>query len=461
MNISEIDEFLDHREKRVIHQERLLKNSNGNTLATVRVNYPGLEKSNFITDNIVRIVYNDILSFQEKNIIYKEIYKNKEGLIGHFIFRTDYITIKKFLIYMEENHILGRCVDLDVYYIDKNQVDKNNSIVGSSRSELGLSPRRCFLCNEDARVCSRAVTHSIYEIKKYFNDKYEEYLLYIKNRELISYNISQIALESIISEVSTMPSFGLVSPSTMGSHKDMDYYTFIKSSFAIIPYIKDMVSVGYCYETPKNIFKAIRTIGIQCENKMFEATDGVNTHKGMIFLIGVISAAVGKAIYEKAQFQEIKNIVKDMCEDILEDFKDVYKKENLTHGERLYLKHNFTGIRGEVKGGLEKIFNDILPEYMKSELKGNNLYANTLLNLMSQIEDSTIVYRHNIDKLHEVQQESQRILDLGGFSSIEGSRAAIDFEIKCINDNISPGGSADLLAVTIFLGGISRNFDKV
>ncbi|MEG1254477.1 triphosphoribosyl-dephospho-CoA synthase CitG [Clostridium sp.] len=460
MHINEIDEFLEHREKRVAHQEKLLRNSDGITLATVRVNYPGIEKSNFITDNIAKIIYNDISIFKEKNITYKEIYKNKEGLIGHFIFNIDNITIKKFLVNMEENHILGRCVDLDVYYIKEDEQVHKGEICGTSRSDLGFSSRRCFLCDEEARICSRSGNHSINDIKKYFENKYEEYLIYKSKRDEVSYNISQLALKGIISEVSTMPSFGLVSPSTMGSHNDMDYYTFIDSSFAIIPFIKDMAAIGYSYETPKNIFRAIRSIGIQCEKKMFEDTKGVNTHKGMIFLIGVLSAGIGKAIHENLPFQDIENIIKDMCENILDDLKGIDKKEDLTHGERLYLNHGFTGIRGEVKDGLQKIFNDVLPEHIASDLKGHKLYANTLLKLMSKVEDSTIVHRQSREKLYEIQSHAKRILDLGGFTTEKGIVAAMEFESRCIEENISPGGSADLLAAIIFLVGASSLFKK-
>ena len=90
-DIEEINEFLNHRETRVFHQEKLLKDTEeGVTLATVRVNYPGLEKSNYITDNIVNIICEDIYIFNRKNIVYREIYKNKEGIIGHFIFNINH-----------------------------------------------------------------------------------------------------------------------------------------------------------------------------------------------------------------------------------------------------------------------------------------------------------------------------------------------------------------------------------
>ncbi len=458
--VEEIELFLRDRDRRVEHQEEILRSSKGLSLATVRINYPGIEKSNYVTDSIAKMICNEISIFHKKHIIFCEEYRSKEGYIGHFIFDIDHITVKKFLVDLEENHILGRCVDLDVYYLKKNERFNFEEICGISRSDLGKGPRRCFICDEEARICSRAQSHSLEDIKNYFEVKFSEYMDYIKGRDNLAYNISQFALKGIISEVSTMPSFGLVSPSTMGSHKDMDYYTFVDSSFAIAPYIKDMASLGYSYHHPKEIFEVIRFIGMDCEKAMFEATNGVNTHKGMIFLVGILTAAIAKAMYENASFGRIEEILKDMCENILDDFKDIDKKVKLTHGEKLYVNYGFTGIRGEVKSGLPVLFKEIIPNYLSSNLKGHDLYAHTLLRLMSKVEDSTIVHRQSIEKLHEIQKKAEEIIALGGLESSKGTEAALNFEKTCIKDNVSPGGSADLLAVIIFLGEIKKNFFK-
>lgn len=459
-NIEEIELFLQDRDKRVEYQEEILRKTKGLTLATVRINYPGISKSNYVTDSIAKIICNEISTFHRKHIIFREEYKSREGYIGHFIFNIDHVTIKKSLVDLEEKHILGRCVDLDVYYLKKNEIFNIEEMCGISRSEFSKEPRKCFICDEEARICSRGQSHTIDEIKKYFEVKFNEYINYSIGRDKLAYEISQYALKGVISEVSTMPSFGLVSPNTMGSHKDMDYYTFIDSTFALAPYIKEMAAVGYSYHEPKEIFEAIRFIGMDCEKSMFEATNGVNTHKGMIFLIGILTAAVAKVVYEKGDFQRIQYILSEMCEDILDDFKDIHKKDKLTNGEKLYLEFGFTGIRGEVKSGLPIIFKEILPQYLSSSLKGHDLYAHTLLKLMSKVDDSTIVHRQSIDKLNEIKSKSIEILDLGGLETLEGTKAALEFEKKCIKDNVSPGGSADLLASIIFLGQVKNKLFK-
>lgn len=457
----EIELFLIDREKRVYHQEEILKSKGGLSLVTVRINYPGLEKSNYVTDSIVKIICNEISLFYKNYIVFREEYKSREGCIGHFIFNIEPLILKKYLIELEENHILGRCVDLDVYYLNKSGMENSNELKGVSRRDIGKSFRKCFICEEDAIICSRLQKHELEEIKEFFEMTYNRYILLYKKREKISNIVANMALKAIISEVSTIPSFGLVSPTTTGSHNDMDYYTFLDSSFAITPFLKEMFYVGYSFRNSEEIFKTIRLIGRECEKTMFEVTKGVNTHKGMIFLMGVTIASIGKVIYEKKSFNDIEAILKDMCKDILDDFNEIDKKDVLTNGEKLYIKYGFKGVRGEVASGLSVIFEKVLPEYLNSDLKGHKLYAHTLLRLMSILEDSTIVHRHDINKLRYIQFKAKEILSIGGFKTQLGIDMAIKFELECIEDNISPGGSADLLAITIFLGEIKNYFNSL
>lgn len=440
-----ITEFLFDREKRVDYQEKLLKENNNKTLVTIRINYPGIEKSNYITDDIVNTIYNDILTYYNKYIVFKHKYKNKEGIIGHFLFDLDFVNVKKEMINIEEEHILGRCLDIDVYTM------KNEKVIGISRKDLYKKPRKCFICDMDAKICSRAQNHSIENIKSYFEGIYKKYKELEKKKEKIAYEVSQLSLKAMISEVSTFPSFGLVSPVSSGSHEDMDYYTFLHSAMAITPFLKEMFKVGYSYYSPECIFDAIRDIGKECEEKMFEATNNINTHKGMIFLMGISMAAIGKALYENKEFSEIQEIIKSMVKNILNDFKDLHKKDKLTHGEKLYLDYGFTGIRGQVQDGLSVLFEHIIDKYEDSSLKENDLYMQILIELMARVEDSTVVYRHDINTLRKVQSDAKEILNMGGVFTLEGKQRCHELEDLYIKEHISPGGCADLLAISILL----------
>lgn len=440
-----ITEFLLDRDRRVLYQEHLLKENKDKTLVTIRINYPGIEKSNYITDNIVNTIYNEILTYYGKFIVFEDKYKNKEGIVAHFLFDLDFVNVKKEMINVEEEHILGRCLDIDVYTL------KNDKVIGISRSDLFKKPRRCFICDLDAKICSRAQTHTIDEIKNYFEVVYKNFKDSQKKTESLAYEVSQMALKAMISEVSTFPSFGLVSPISSGAHKDMDYYTFLNSAVAITPFLKKMFEVGYSYYSPEYIFDAIRDIGKECEEKMFEATNNINTHKGMIFLMGISMAAIGKALYENKEFYQIQDIIKSMVKNILDDFKELHKKEKLTHGERLYLEYGFTGIRGQVQDGLSVLFDNIIDNYINSDLKENDLYTQILIELMARVEDSTVVYRHDISTLRKVQSDAKDLLNMGGIFTEEGRQKCHHLEDLYIKENISPGGCADLLAISILL----------
>ena len=440
-----ITEFLLDRDRRVLYQEHLLKENKDKTLVTIRINYPGIEKSNYITDNIVNTIYNEILTYYGKFIVFEDKYKNKEGIVAHFLFDLDFVNVKKEMINVEEEHILGICLDIDVYTL------KNDKVIGISRSDLFKKPRRCFICDLDAKICSRAQTHTIDEIKNYFELVYKNFKDSQKKTDSLAYEVSQMALKAMISEVSTFPSFGLVSPISSGAHKDMDYYTFLNSAVAITPFLKKMFEVGYSYYSPEYIFDAIRDIGKECEDKMFEATNNINTHKGMIFLMGISMAAIGKALYENKEFYQIQDIIKSMVKNILDDFKELHKKEKLTHGERLYLEYGFTGIRGQVQDGLSVLFDNIIDNYINSDLKENDLYTQILIELMARVEDSTVVYRHDISTLRKVQSDAKDLLNMGGIFTEEGRQKCHHLEDLYIKENISPGGCADLLAISILL----------
>ncbi|MEG0730377.1 MAG: triphosphoribosyl-dephospho-CoA synthase CitG, partial [Cetobacterium sp.] len=380
------------------------------------------------------------------------IIQSLEGKTYLFNIDIDSSELKKIAMEIEESHPLGRCVDIDIF---------NEESKLLSRTDFGFSKRKCFICDELAFVCGRSFTHSHEEIKLNIRNRYENYIKIKNKQEQYCDLLADFALKGIILEVSSSPSFGLVSPLTQGSHSDMNFFTFLNSSFAIKPFLKEMSLVGYSSLSIDTIFKKIRIIGISAEENMFSATKGINTHKGMIFLMGISLASVSKAIYENLPFNAIADIISEMCKDILKDFEALENKENLTHGEKLYLNYGITGIRGEVKEGLKNIFTgslNILENSLKKDSDINKAMIQTLLFLMSVLDDSTILHRHDFKTLEKVKNDAKNILDIGGVYSENGLKAVNDLEKEYIKKRISPGGSADSLAVTLFLKECRDNF---
>ncbi|MFL0246329.1 triphosphoribosyl-dephospho-CoA synthase CitG [Candidatus Clostridium stratigraminis] len=278
-----------------------------------------------------------------------------------------------------------------------------------------------------------------------------------------SQTISSFAVQAMLYEVSCYPSPGLVSPISNGAHKDMNYFTFIDSISALSKYFVLFAEVGYSDESCKSIFNSIRSIGIEAEKDMFNKTKGINTHKGMLFLMGIACAASTKAIYEKKGFNGIQNIIKEMTAGIVEKELSVLKENgDLSHGEKLYLKYRNEGVRGEVEKGIPTVFNFSLEYYKKSlDLSENDRLVNTLIGIMQICNDSTIIHRHDPKVLQIVKEKAKDIINDGGVRTIKGKEKIEALCEEFIEKNISPGGSADLLGVTVFLNLVEEYMNKL
>lgn len=269
----------------------------------------------------------------------------------------------------------------------------------------------------------------------------------------ISFKISSFAVQSMIYEVSCFPSPGLVSPVSTGAHDDMNYYTFIDSTCALIKYLTLFVQEGFKGYSSKELFDSARKIGVKAEKDMFAKTKGINTHKGMLFLMGIACSAVGKVICENRDFEDVKNVIKEMTAGLVEkELALLDNKGNISHGEKAYLKYKIMGVRGEAQRGLPTVFNFSLNFYNNcSELSVNDRLVHTLIAIMQVCEDTTIVYRQSPETLMEVQEKAKGIMRAGGMKTQEGREMIKKLCDEFVRRHISPGGSADLLGITVFI----------
>ena len=288
--------------------------------------------------------------------------------------------------------------------------------------------------------------------------------------------------ESLIDEVITTPKPGLVDEKDNGAHTDMDKNTFVRSARAIAPYIAEMFLCGYHWrKEPEGLFPAIKNIGMEAEKAMFQVTQGVNTHKGAIFTMGIIAAASGydlsvncETFRKKEQhvfsiLSISEKMMKEPMKDIFESMKDKVPK---THGEKLFAKYGEKGIRGEAEHGFPIIKDVAFPAlqshmeryhdlmYIKNLKKDeiqNKININVLLQIMANLSDTCVLSRSNYNGLAWVQKKAKMIYELGGAFTKEGIEAIKQWNEECIYANISPGGAADILAVTLLLWRITEN----
>jgi len=276
--------------------------------------------------------------------------------------------------------------------------------------------------------------------------------------------LSETLTYALIAEVSATPKPGLVDRKDNGAHKDMCHATFVASTHAIVPYLVQMAQTGLSWPDPSGdgLFAAIRPIGQQAEAAMFQATKGVNTHKGMIFSMGIISAAAGLFYRQNHGFcaEEILFLAGRLCRDALEqDFAAISREHPKTHGEQLFVRYGQRGIRGEAQQGFPSIRTCSLPairRFRASLTEENQIHVNTLLALMAQVDDTNVLIRTDHATLAYEKKEAARLLGLGGAATPQGLSALEEANRDFIRKNISPGGCADLLAATIFLDHMER-----
>ena len=159
------EEILEARERRVGIYD-LLINKYSMPFIVVRVNYPGNEKNNELCNNIIQAI-DSVLSYTFADKIHcKSASYGAEGVILYMVIDEETLALKRAAIDIEEKHILGRCVDIDVY---------NASGDSISRNDLGLKPRKCYICDNTAHACVRSARHSEEEVIRYIRNKYREY----------------------------------------------------------------------------------------------------------------------------------------------------------------------------------------------------------------------------------------------------------------------------------------------
>lgn len=270
----------------------------------------------------------------------------------------------------------------------------------------------------------------------------------------LPYIIAHLATQALQAELDTTPKPGLVDKDNNGAHRDMDYALMQRSIDTLHPYFVKLALLGCADALPTHT--SIRDIGIEAERAMLAATNGVNTHKGALFSMGL---AVVAAAHEK-DTDSLQTTIKALAA----SFPDT----NGTHGSKAkQLSKGTTAIKGALdnaREGYEMLFAEWLPFYIERRKKRDaHTLHKTLLRIMCDLDDTNVIYRTDLATAEEVKQEARALLD--SFSkahTAEDKEKRIAAELLALKDmdkrytarNISPGGAADMLSLTIFIGSI-------
>ena len=320
----------------------------------------------------------------------------------------------------------------------------------------------------------------------------------------LPYIIAHLATQALQAELDTTPKPGLVDKDNNGAHRDMDYALMQLSINTLHPYFVRLAFLGFADTLPSHT--VIRDAGIEAEKAMLEATNGVNTHKGALFSMGL---AVVAAAYEekkaaankeeRGKEEREKEREKEEREDSQVSLENLAPLESLasplsslqltikalaasfpdtsgTHGSKAkQLSNGTTTIKGALdnaREGYEKLFAEWLPFYNERR-KSHDAHAlhKTLLRIMCDLDDTNVIYRTNVATAEEVKQEARALLASfeEAYAAEDKEKCASAIEEKCASAellalkdmdrryterNISPGGAADMLSLTVFIGSI-------
>lgn len=365
------------------------------------------------------------------------ITREKTGPEALLSVRADAREIKRRLCAMEEATPLGRLMDMDVIDVYGEKI---------AREDIGLPMRRCLLCEGVAAACARSRTHSAEAL---FARAQEIITAHFENA--FAQAMAQTAQRALLYEVATTPKPGLVDCRNNGAHKDMDIFTFLDSACVLTPYFEQCTALGLAHrgKAPAACFAALRTQGVWAEAQMYKATVGVNTHKGAIFSLGIFCAALGMGYVPGEGADAVQALLRcgAMTKDALAAELGGITQENArTFGERLYAAHGLAGVRGEAAGGFASVREIALPTLHDALLKGDSLQAagvRVLLALLAQTQDTNVIRRSDRARQQRLAKEAQALLHSGA------ARKDIEaLDAQLIKENISPGGCADLLALT-------------
>ncbi|WP_208790042.1 triphosphoribosyl-dephospho-CoA synthase CitG [Actinobacillus vicugnae] len=439
-----IESLLNAREERALLQQKCLQKYQQTVLSLTLLAVGGVKQNELLDYIFARSLENLTALFTQLDVvpIAEFIRPLETGHEAIFVLPIEAVRLKKACIALEDSSPLARLWDLDV-------ITLNGELL--SRTELGFNARPCLCCSENAKLCARSRKHSVEQIVAQMQQR--------TKADYFSQQIAEKAYQALLQEVYLTPKPGLVDKRNNGSHADMTVQTFEHSALALRPFFAEFVAKGIATAdySASQILAEIRPLGIHAERAMLQATGGVNTHKGAIFAFGLVCCAIGRLYVQTEQFakstrfSQLFELVAQFAEGLTAELQNYPENLPLTHGVKLYRQYGLTGARGEAESGLVTIANCLA--FIKQQ-PVINLHQ-ILVWLMAHNDDTNVVHRGGLDGLRFVKQQAVDILQ--NFVNETDLRIKLEtLDDECIQRNISCGGSADLLALIIFLLSVSE-----
>jgi triphosphoribosyl-dephospho-CoA synthase len=269
--------------------------------------------------------------------------------------------------------------------------------------------------------------------------------------------LAALATQSLFAEAELTPKPGLVDQRGSGAHDDLSLDLMRLSATVLEPFFAAMSSNSAGRAIDASLREELAEIGREAERAMFKATRGSNTHKGAIWTLGLLVSAAGNRADQNAR--EISAVAGAIAR-----LPDRAQPQLITHGDLVRDHYGVAGARGEASNGFPHVIELGLPTLRRqheAKCPEEICRLDALLSLMSHVDDTCVLYRGGSEALNFVKSGAQAVLMAGGCGSFSGRKLICELDHELTARHISPGGSADLLAATIFLDAVERQQSEI
>ena len=265
--------------------------------------------------------------------------------------------------------------------------------------------------------------------------------------------LATLAEQALIAEAELTPKPGLVDRRGSGAHYDLSLNLMRLSATSLRPFFAAMGAIATGRDLDVSLRRDLAAIGRDAERKMYQVTGGVNTHKGAIWNLGLLVAAAARnGLTHSGEIAADAGTIARL--------PDRPQPALITHGDMVRKRYGIVaGARTEAASGFPRVLESglaMLRTVRAAKSAEEICRLDALLSLMSQVDDTCVLYRGGGDALSVVKSQAQAVLLAGGCATAEGRRRMRKLDQELIARHASPGGSADLLAATIFLDAVER-----
>jgi triphosphoribosyl-dephospho-CoA synthase len=265
--------------------------------------------------------------------------------------------------------------------------------------------------------------------------------------------VADLAVHALLEEAELTPKPALVDRRGGGAHDDMDLGMLVSSAYALHSTFRDLATRAYGCTPSRRLREELAAIGRRGEATMFAVTGGVNTHRGAIWALGLLTAAAAMAPAD-APPADIAALAGQVA-----SFPDRCAPTEVSHGSLVTRRYGVAGARGEARRGFPNVVGVALPALRATREAGypeRLARLDTLTALIAHVDDTCLLHRGGRLALRDAQAGARAVLVAGGNATVAGHRAVRSLEITLLRHNASPGGSADLLAAALFLDALDR-----